>query len=154
MSVLFVASIFVLGTKLLSPTSIKIFVEGTDAAVTKIPGFFTIADCVIIAISSCVLGICTTYLLFFDPVLMQLQSPKQDADTAKKKWEHRLKILKDDELKIYETIFAEDGIIFQSELVDKTGFSKAKVSRCLSILESRDLVERNRRGMSNIVLLK
>ena len=152
MSALFVASIFVLGTKLLSPASIKIFVEGSDVAVTRIPGFFTPTDCIIIAISSCILGISAMYLLFFDS--LPVRSPKPNTAEKKEKWEHTLKTLKDDELKIYEIIFAENGIIFQSELVDKTGFSKAKVSRCLNTLESRGLVERRRRGMSNVVLLK
>ncbi|RLE76927.1 MAG: transcriptional regulator, partial [Thermoprotei archaeon] len=35
-----------------------------------------------------------------------------------------------------------------------TGFSKAKVSRILDKLEAMGLVERKRRGMSNIVLLR
>ncbi|MCD6411533.1 MAG: MarR family transcriptional regulator [Thermoplasmata archaeon] len=36
----------------------------------------------------------------------------------------------------------------------KTGISKASVSRALDLLESKGLVERRRRGMGNIVLLK
>ncbi len=47
-----------------------------------------------------------------------------------------------------------DGIITQSELVEKTGLSKASVSRALDLLESKGLVERRRRGMGNVVLLK
>ncbi|MHC1587205.1 MAG: helix-turn-helix transcriptional regulator [Candidatus Syntropharchaeia archaeon] len=47
-----------------------------------------------------------------------------------------------------------DGIIEQSKLPEKTGISKASVSRALDLLESKGLVERRRRGMGNIVLLK
>ena len=152
MSALFVASIFLLGTKLLSPASVKVFVEGSDVAVTRIPGLFTFIDCVIIALSSCILGVSMMYLLFFDS--LPAKSPTPDTTGKKEVWEHTLKTLRDDELRIYETVYAVDGIIYQSELVEKTGFSKAKVSRCLSTLESRGLLERKRRGMSNLVLLK
>jgi hypothetical protein len=64
---LFVASVFVLGTKLLNPTPIQIFVEGNDVAVNQIPGFFTYIDVVIIIISSLVLGISGAYLLLTTP---------------------------------------------------------------------------------------
>ncbi|MCX8197042.1 MAG: MarR family transcriptional regulator [Candidatus Micrarchaeota archaeon] len=47
-----------------------------------------------------------------------------------------------------------DGSIFQSEIVKKTGFTKVKVSRILDRLEQRGLIERKRRGMTNLVVLK
>ena len=50
-------------------------------------------------------------------------------------------------------ILESEGPVFQSDLIDKTGFGKAKVTRILDKLENRGYVERKRRGMSNIVLL-
>ena len=44
--------------------------------------------------------------------------------------------------------------IFQSDLVEKTEFDKVKVSRILDKLEGRQLIERKRRGMTNVVVLK
>ncbi len=55
---------------------------------------------------------------------------------------------------IIRSIEEEDGTIFQSNLVEKTGFSKVKVSRILDKLEGRQLIERKRRGMTNVVVLK
>ena len=46
------------------------------------------------------------------------------------------------------------GIIEQSELPEKTGISKSNVSRALDLLESRGLIEKRRRGIGNVVLLK
>ena len=63
-------------------------------------------------------------------------------------------MLKDDERKIYKVILDADGIISQSEIAEKTGISKSNVSRVLDLLESKGLVERRRRGMGNIILLK
>jgi len=149
MSAIFVGAIFVLGIKLLTPAPIQIFVEGSETAITHIPGLFTMEDVVIIALSALVLGICGMYLLFFDSVQM-----RSNTDSKKKSWEHTMKTLKDDELTIYEMVFTEGGVIFQSELVERTGFPKAKVTRCLDALENRGLVERRRKGMGNIVLLR
>jgi hypothetical protein len=46
------------------------------------------------------------------------------------------------------------GTIFQSDIVEKIGFSKVKVSRILDRLEGKQLIERKRRGMTNVVILK
>ena len=44
--------------------------------------------------------------------------------------------------------------MFQSDLVEKSEFPKAKVSRILDKMEARGLLERKRRGMANAVVLK
>ncbi len=46
------------------------------------------------------------------------------------------------------------GTMFQSDLVDKSGFSKVKVSRILDRLEAKQMISRIRRGMTNIVVLR
>jgi hypothetical protein len=55
---------------------------------------------------------------------------------------------------IVKVIEESDGTIFQSDLVEKSGFDKVKVSRILDKLEGRQLIERKRRGMTNVVVLK
>ena len=47
-----------------------------------------------------------------------------------------------------------NGAIFQADLIDKTGFSKARMTRIIDKLEGHGLVERKRRGMTNVVVLK
>lgn len=59
-----------------------------------------------------------------------------------------------DEKAIVKSIEEANGTIFQSELAEKTGFSKVKVTRILDRLEGRQIVERKRRGMTNVVVLK
>lgn len=72
----------------------------------------------------------------------------------KMKIKQEAKSLQGEEKKVYDTILASDGYIFQSDLIGKTGFSKVKISRILDKLETKGLVERRRRGMANIILLK
>lgn len=65
-----------------------------------------------------------------------------------------IKTLDGDQKKIYNLIQNLDGVAFQSDLVEKSGFSKVKVTRILDKLEGKGLVERRRHGMSNVIVLK
>ena len=63
MAVLFIASIFITGIKLITPTPINIVVEGSDVVVSQMPGFYTLVDMVIVTVSALLLGISAIYLL-------------------------------------------------------------------------------------------
>ncbi|MBU6996889.1 MAG: MarR family transcriptional regulator [Theionarchaea archaeon] len=62
--------------------------------------------------------------------------------------------LSSDERALLQKIIDARGALFQSDLVDETQFNKSKVSRLLDRLEGKALVERRRRGMSNIIILR
>ncbi len=51
-------------------------------------------------------------------------------------------------------LIQENKAIFQADLIEKLGFPKAKVTRILDRLEGQGIVERKRRGMTNVVVLK
>jgi len=48
----------------------------------------------------------------------------------------------------------ENKAVFQADLIEKTGFGKAKMTRIIDRLEGQGIVERKRRGMTNVVVLK
>ncbi len=54
----------------------------------------------------------------------------------------------------YEAVKNAEGSAYQSDLIKATGFSKVKMTRVLDRLESKGIIERKRRGMTNIVVLK
>ncbi|MEK6888844.1 MAG: MarR family transcriptional regulator [Nanoarchaeota archaeon] len=58
-----------------------------------------------------------------------------------------------EEKQVYNMI-KQEGTIFQADLIEKTGFSNAKMSRIIDRLEGHELVERKRRGMNNVVVFK
>lgn len=72
----------------------------------------------------------------------------------KRKLKDLLKNLTEEERKIYDFVSSSDGLVFQSDLIERTNFSKVKVSRILDRLEAKKLIERRRRGMANIIVLK
>lgn len=58
------------------------------------------------------------------------------------------------EKKAIDFIQKENGVIFQAELKEKLEIGKVGMTRLLDKLESKELIERKRRGMNNIVVLK
>ena len=75
------------------------------------------------------------------------------AEKLKEKKEENLKLLGKEEKTVYG-ILIKEGSMFQADLVEKSGFDKVKVTRILDRLEGKQLIERKRRGMSNIVILR
>lgn len=64
-----------------------------------------------------------------------------------------IKNLKSEEKQILNLI-REQKAMFQADLIEKSGFGKVKISRILDRLEAKDIIERKRRGMNNIVVFK
>lgn len=78
----------------------------------------------------------------------------KEKETVKEKRKIDTSKLDDEEKEIIDLLLKEDGSLFQSNIVDKTNYSKVKVTRILDKLEGKQLIERKRRGMTNVVLLK
>lgn len=62
--------------------------------------------------------------------------------------------LSTEEQKLYLLLQENNGSLYQSDLVSKTGFSKVQVTRILDRMEGAGIIERKRRGMTNVVILQ
>lgn len=98
------------------------------------------AESVIGYVIDVVLGIFGIYLF----ITGAKPEPKKQPETRN---------LEPDERKVLEMVSSQ-GAIFQSELVEKSGMNKVKITRILDRLEAKGIVERKRRGMTNVVMLK
>ncbi len=58
------------------------------------------------------------------------------------------------EKEVVSLIQGEGGAIFQAALAEKLGTGKVGITRLLDKLEAKQIIERKRRGMNNIVVLK
>ena len=101
-----------------------------------------------------------TFLIFSSGIYLWLVSPKEvnsngggivikpivEIDTSR---------FNEEELMIYASLQENHGSMYQSDLIKKTGMTKVKITRVLDKLEHEDkIVERKRRGMTNLVVLK
>jgi len=93
------------------------------------------------------------YIMFSKPQEKIIEKEiKVHVETKPKKL--NLKGLDPKEKKVIELIKAEGGVLFQAELKEKLEIGKVGMTRLLDKLESKELIERKRRGMNNIVVLK
>jgi len=58
------------------------------------------------------------------------------------------------EKKLIDLLQKENGAMFQSTLMEKIGIGKVGITRLLDKLEAKQIIERKRRGMNNIVVLR
>ncbi len=59
-----------------------------------------------------------------------------------------------DEKKVISILQKENGAVFQAALMEQMEIGKVKTTRILDKLEAKQLIERKRRGMNNIIVLK
>lgn len=58
------------------------------------------------------------------------------------------------EKEVVEILLEEKGAVFQASLMEKLGVGKVGLTRLLDKLEAKQIIERKRRGMNNIIVLK
>jgi len=115
--------------------------EGGNTRIYPIPNVYTLQDVMVI----CLLSISFGYSLF-RAIMVEEKHPL----LGRLRVSELVKLLKPDEFKIYETI-KNSGVILQSELIEKTGFSTTKVSQALNLLEAYGLIEKKKKGRENIL---
>ncbi len=92
--------------------------------------------------------------LIFSKEEKEIVIKKEKVEVEKKAKPIDYSKLDKEEKVIMKAVEEAQGTIFQSDLVDKTSFSKVKVTRVLDRLEGKQAIERKRRGMTNVVVLK
>jgi len=147
------ASTFLLVVKAIQPTTLQITIDGQSIQTQQITPLYTLADIAVIAASAFTLGLSLHHLL--TSIALKPAQPQTPSAPSPGYWRQTLQELTDpDEKALYQLIIEGNGTMFQGELVDRSGFTKSKVSLVLDRLEARRMVERKRYGMSNIVQLK
>ena len=145
------ASSFALFFFVMTPTEVQFVIEGNIVELNQIPNIYNSTDLLVIGFSSFILGSSLVYLMLVD----KDKGAQTKISIVREKWKKLLGELSDpDEKVIVRIVVDEGGTIFQSQLVEKSGFSKSKVSLILDKLEARKILERKRRGMTNVVVLK
>ncbi len=144
-----IASTFALFIKMMTASSVQFVIEGNVVELNQVPSIYSTLDVLLIGVSCFVLGSSLIYLLQAEGF------DGEKAPTEPGNWDQLIEDLAvEDERRIVQIVADEGGTIFQSELVEMSGFSKSKVSLVLDRLEARGVLERRRHGMSNAVVLK
>ncbi|WP_083858610.1 helix-turn-helix transcriptional regulator [Natrialba chahannaoensis] len=180
-AVAFLAATLVLAVQLINPTPVQVSIANDGSQVVELSNQFQYREVGIIAVSACLLGASGMYLAVSthrrqtEPVAVthSYSSPLADgtensADstnpslpTAEEIVEsHREQVdgitngLSDNEEEVYTLVLDSNGEVQQRKITEDTTLSEATVSRTLDTLETKGLVERKRRGMGNVVVLR
>lgn len=99
------------------------------------------------------LGILGFFLVFSKPKeKIVLKKIKEKVEVQRKPVNYNN--LNNEEKVVVSLLETNGNGMFQSDLVEKSGFDKVKITRILDKLEGRQLTERKRRGMNNFVVLR
>ncbi len=96
-------------------------------------------------------------IIFVIGIVIMFSKPKEKIVVKKvkeKKKKLNLESLDKDEKKVINLLLQEGKAMFQADLMEKLEIGKVKTTRLLDKLEAKQFIERKRRGMNNIVVLK
>ncbi len=129
-----------------SPVNIQIIVQGEqDIYVKEISNIYTFTDMLIITVASVAMASSGLSLVLIGRITLEAKP---------KSLEPIMKTLSENEGKIYRLIRDRGGVAFQSELVETLNLSKSTVSITLDRLEAKGLIEKRKRGMSNVIMAR
>jgi len=90
-------------------------------------------------------------------LVIMFTKPKEKIIIKKEKEKKKkldLSGLDKDEKKVIDLLLNEGKAMFQASLMEKLEIGKVKATRLLDKLEAKQLIERKRRGMNNIIVLR
>jgi len=100
-------------------------------------------------------------LVFIVGLFLVFSKPEEIEKIVVKRIKSRERVKKIDlngldkeEKEIVRLLQSENGGMFQASLMEKMEIGKVKTTRLLDKLEAKQLIERKRRGMNNIVVLR
>lgn len=98
-----------------------------------------------------------TLVILLIGIIIMFVKPKEKIiikTIREKKKKLNLEGLDEKEKEVIEILGKENGAVFQKALMEKLGIGKVGITRLLDKLEAKQLIERKRNGMNNIVVLK
>ncbi|WP_255190888.1 helix-turn-helix transcriptional regulator [Natronobeatus ordinarius] len=173
-AVLLLTSAMLLTYQLLNPVPVIVSVEGTTLQVNSIDSVVvhSYANMAIIISAAISIGASGMYLYLSET------SPSKAIDGSETREDHVSSAVaaaptdrsadesgtstpriapdsfSENERTIYQLVLEHDGQLEQRKIVDQTDLSKATVSRTLDRLEMKGVLERRRRGVGNVVVLR
>ena len=150
--VLMASSIVLLLIKLFTPQPIQIILETGQEVTTQNPSYYGLSEVLLLVAASFVMGATAIYLFYNSEQIASIASKEEKI--SKDRYRQIASLLKSDEKTLFDLLVRENGEMLQNKIVLKTGLSKVSVTRALAKLENKNLVIRERYGLTNKIRLK
>ena len=151
--VILVASVSLLLNQLFTPQPIQIILETGQEIVTQNSGYFSLSQVLILITAAFLIGSTAIYLYFRSETdeLLRVMGQKKEYD---RKYEMVIPLLRGDEKMVFKEVLDNKGEMLQNALVLKTRLTKVKMTRVLASLERKNLIVKERHGLTNKIKLK
>jgi uncharacterized membrane protein len=141
-----ISAIILVFSKIFTPQPIQILLQTGQEVTTQTPNYYELPQVLLLVASSFLIGMTATYLFF--------ASKEQEPRSSRKEYATVLHLLKGDERLVFSVLHEHNGEMVQSALVEKLGLSKVSITRALMKLEQKNLIVKERYGLTNKVKLK
>lgn len=148
-----IAALFLLFDKLFTPQPIQIILQSGQEITTSTAEFFSLAEVLLLITSAFLIGAAATYL-FYNSGQTKKMSTSHAPEPNATVYSVILPLLKRDEKQVIEALQGAGGELQQNKLVLKLGVSKVKATRILHRLEQKNLITKERHGLTNMVRLR
>jgi len=138
-AIVLASSLFILASKLANPSKIEIIISGEETLIREVPNLYTWEDVSLMVMAALAAGASLALLVRYS---LEPRAPSELGD------------LTSSEKLILDMILKDGGSILQSDLVKKSGLPKSTVSIVLSRLEAKGIIERRRKGLGNLIIVK
>jgi len=156
--VILIASLFLLFNRIFSPQPIQITLESGQEITTSTPEYFSLAEVLLLVSCSFLIGSTAIYLYYNSDKSNENQHKTIVKSEKKIEFDDIddkvLNLLKPEEKKVILILKENNGEILQNKLVLKLMISKVKVTRILHRLQQKQLITREKYGLTNLVKLK
>ena len=154
--VVLIAALVLLFDKLFTPQPIQITLQSGQEVTTSTPEYFSLTEVLLMIVSAFLIGTAATYLFYNSDREKATQKTQkvQSVESSEKVYDVVLPLLKPDEKKAITALLENNGEIQQNKLAAKLNVSKVKTTRILYSLQQKDLITKERHGLTNMVKLK
>ncbi len=168
--IILVVSLILLFDKLFTPQPIQIYLSSGQVITAETADYFSLTETLLFIVCAFLIGMTSTYLFYSDTFVSRGSLGEKDSQVSKlgkgerqnvsnvssaiNKYDVILSLLKEDEAKVFHFLKQENTIVYQNKLARHLDLSKVKMTRILSRLEKKNLIVRERAGMTNIIKLK
>ncbi len=147
--IVLIAALFLLFDKLFTPQPIQITLESGQQITTSTSEYFSLAEVLFLVVSAFLIGSTSIYLFYNSDQIKQINQTASKPDV----YEVILPLLKKEEKQVIAALREANGEIQQNKLAVKLNLSKVKVTRLLYSLQNKNLIAKERHGLTNMVKL-
>ena len=148
-----IASLVLLFNRLFTPQPIQITLQSGQEITTSTAEYFSLSEALLLITSAFLIGTATTYLFYNSERAKTIKQPIEAKHNVSI-YDSILPLLKQDERSAIKALIESNGEMQQNKLSLKLGISKVKTTRILHALEQKNLIVKERHGLTNKIKLR